>query len=528
MLKQNNISRTLASEKRSIRRLFYLGSIPTTFILSVIFFQLYTVSISREHENKLEQLTSVLMDEKKRFLRNAVERTISLIEQERKHVSERYADKGLDKDQIEAIATKTIGDLIRNLRLIDEGYIWVNHIVNYDGGDKYALRLIHPNLPDTEGQWLSTNTTDIKGNRPYEIELNGIKKNGELFFDYFFKKMGSDEIAHKMSFAKLYQPFDWVVATGVYLDDVDLFIQSEKNRMQGEYDTLKYSTIIVFAVIVVVGILVITVFERRISHLIQDYETRIEKYTTELEITKAEAERANQAKSQFLATMSHDLRTPLNAIIGFSDMMRARTFGPLGDEHYAEYADDIHISGTLLVSLINDVLDISKIESGKYELDEKVLDISTLVQTSFRQLQDMANKTSLSLLMDIPSDMPAILGDERSLVQIFNNLLSNAIKFTSQGGDIKVSAGVDDSKGIVVRVADSGIGMSKEGIAKALRPFEQVDISHARSHEGTGLGLHICSNFMKLFGGTLTIESEVGKGTTIVLSFPSSRTVLPT
>lgn len=528
MLKNNNTHSTLTSEKRSIRRLFYLGSISTLILLSVVFFNLYSSSISREHENTLDHLSTALMDEKKRFLRNAVERTISLIEQERKLVRAQYAEKGLDENQIEAIAVKTIGDLIRNIQLIDDGYIWVNRIVKYDGGDKYAIREIHPNLPHTEGQWLSTNTTDIKGNRPYEVELNGVNKDGELFFEYYFKKMNSEKIAHKMSFAKLYKPYDWVVATGVYLDDVDQLIHLEKNRMQGDHDALKYFAIAIFVVVIIAGVLIIIVFERRMSHLVQDYEAKINEYTVELEIAKGVAERANTAKSEFLASMSHDLRTPLNAIMGFSDMMRSKTFGPLGNEHYEQYADDIYDSGTLLVSLINDVLDLSKIEAGKYELHEQVLDIPSLVQTSFGQLQNMANNKNQSLSLDVPLDMPSILGDERVLIQIFNNLLSNAIKFTPNAGKINVSASVDESNGIVIRVRDNGIGLSQEGIAKALRPFEQADVTQSRRHEGTGLGLHICTHMMELFGGTLYIESEVDKGATVILCFPPSRTISST
>lgn len=242
---------------------------------------------------------------------------------------------------------------------------------------------------------------------------------------------------------------------------------------------------------------------------------------------KREAEEANKAKSDFLASMSHDLRTPLNAIMGFSDMMRQKAFGPLGNRHYEEYAEDIHSSGSLLVSLINDILDLSKIEAGKYELTNEPVRISAIVDVCIRQLAALSNISNLTMSSDVPSNLPDINGDERATIQVLNNLISNAIKFTPDGGMIFVRAYLNDSQGISIAVKDTGIGMSQDGIVKALKPFEQADGTHSRRHEGTGLGLHLCTNFMKLFGGSLRIESEPGKGTTVTVHFPLERTIFP-
>jgi two-component system, sensor histidine kinase and response regulator len=247
----------------------------------------------------------------------------------------------------------------------------------------------------------------------------------------------------------------------------------------------------------------------------------------QLRQAKEEAESANQAKSEFLAAMSHDLRTPLNAIMGFSDMMRQKAFGPLGNEHYDEYADDIHSSGSLLVSLINDVLDLSKIEAGKYELADETLSLTSIIEVSIRQSAPLADISNLTLSSDISSDLPHLVGDERALTQILNNLVSNAIKFTPSGGKVFLSATLQQDNSIIITIRDSGIGMSEEGIATALRPFEQIDGSKSRKHEGTGLGLHLCVNLMELFGGSIRFESEEDRGTTVTLQFPSERTINP-
>ena len=244
-----------------------------------------------------------------------------------------------------------------------------------------------------------------------------------------------------------------------------------------------------------------------------------------LAVAKEEAEQANNAKSDFLAAMSHDLRTPLNAIIGFSEMMRIQAFGALGDPHYEHYANDIFNSGTLLISLINDILDLSKIESGKYELTEERLNISSVIETSFQQLEQAAETSEISLSAHVPDDIPPLLGDERALIQVFNNLLSNAIKFTPKHGAIDVTAYVDESNRIIIAFTDTGIGMDAKSVVKALKPFEQADGLHSKRHEGTGLGLFLCGNLMKLFGGTLDIESEVNKGTVVTLRFPQERTM---
>jgi len=279
-------------EKNRIRVYFYIASILTIVLMTSFLLFQYSQSLKREYENKIEQLSSSIIESKQKFIQNAVEQVIYLIESERHLANEEYFSQSLSKEQIDAIAIRRVSRLIRDMRLIDDGYIWVNRIVNYQGGESYAIRQIHPNLPETEGMQLSTNTTDIKGNRPYQEELDGINKNGELFFDYYFKKLDSEKISHKLSFAKLYKPFDWVVATGVYLDDVDQLIASETIKMEETYKYQLLKSISITALALLLSSSGLIFFDKLISSLISSYQEDIKEFTTNLVEEKEKTERA--------------------------------------------------------------------------------------------------------------------------------------------------------------------------------------------------------------------------------------------
>ena len=247
---------------------------------------------------------------------------------------------------------------------------------------------------------------------------------------------------------------------------------------------------------------------------------RIERHDASLTTARLAAEAASRAKSSFLATMSHELRTPLNAILGFSEIMMTETFGPLGSPNYRDYTRDIYDSGMHLLHVINDVLDLSKVEAGRLDLNRTDVDVDDTVEAALRFFRERSRKAGLTVTAEIEPDLPPLFADERVLRQCILNLVSNAIKFTPSGGSVAVTVRSEPDGWTSLSVADNGIGIAEADIPRVLTPFSQADNAYVRKQEGTGLGLPLVKSFAELHDGTFAITSALGVGTTVTVRFP--------
>ena len=343
---------------------------------------------------------------------------------------------------------------------------------------------------DTKGRFLVANR---RYQEMYEVKFEDIK--GKTSKEIFGNELGEMSFSHDQEVLKTRKE-----------------VEREENIFEKTYLTLKFPIIDRNGVLLGLG-------------GIETDITEIKQAEKEMLIAKENAELANRSKSEFLAHMSHELRTPLNSVIGFSEMLEKEIFGSLGDAKYQEYAKDIHASGTHLLNLISDILDISKIEAGELDFTEVSVDVGEIIVSSTRMVTDRVERGGITLGLKVPQSLPRLRGDELRLKQILLNLLSNAIKFTPQGGQVTIEAKVDGSNAMVWKVVDTGVGIAATNLSRVLDPFEQVRDNAALAHEGTGLGLYLTNALTELHDGTLEIESEVGKGTTVTVRFPPERTI---
>ena len=252
--------------------------------------------------------------------------------------------------------------------------------------------------------------------------------------------------------------------------------------------------------------------------------TELRKREVGLRVAKEMAEMASRAKTEFLANMSHELRTPLNAIIGFAEVMHMELLGSIGNQQYRGYIGDIHDSARHLLGLINDILDVAKIEAGRVELSESTTQMKAIFDAVARLIRERSVRAEVRLEMAVAPDLPPLVADERKLKQILINLLSNAVKFTPAGGAIRMAAKTDPASGeLVITVADTGIGIAPADIARVMEPFGQVDNPINRKYRGTGLGLPLTKGLVELHGGSFQLESTPGVGTTVTIRLPAHR-----
>ncbi|NQU61740.1 MAG: PAS domain S-box protein [Rhodospirillales bacterium] len=266
--------------------------------------------------------------------------------------------------------------------------------------------------------------------------------------------------------------------------------------------------------------------ESRVMERTRELQDEInERKRAEVEVLAArdEAEAANQAKSRFLANMSHELRTPLNSIIGFSEVMKEGMFGALGDKRYEDYAQIITQSGQHLLALINDILDVSKIEAGELSLDYEDVDLRLLIRDCKQMMQKRAEKARIKVSSKVNGDVSTVYGDQLRFKQILLNLLSNSIKFTKPRGKVTIRAALGERGSVLITVEDTGIGIEEKDLKQVFKPFGQVKDILSRPHEGSGLGLSLAKSLAELHGGTLLLKSEIDRGTTVTVTLPSKK-----
>jgi len=257
--------------------------------------------------------------------------------------------------------------------------------------------------------------------------------------------------------------------------------------------------------------------------LLQLTIARLDEHAKGLEVARLQAEQANRAKSHFIANMNHELRTPLNAIIGFAELLQKGPWGPLGDQRYCDYAQDIGRSGQHLLEIINEILDVAKIEAGRMGLHEETINIGETISSSLRLVQGQLFDRDITFELDVETNLPRFHGDPRRLRQVLLNVISNAVKFTPDGGSVRISANGSPEDGLVIEVADTGIGIAPADLARVLEPFGQVEDDLDRSYAGTGLGLPLAKALVELHDGRIELSSRVGRGTTVRILLPAAR-----
>ncbi|MCA1754007.1 MAG: cache domain-containing protein [Spirochaeta sp.] len=380
-----------------ICRLFYIG-ITLLLLLTISSFVIPAyLGIRAEMSTKIEQLSTSIIDQKRTFLEAIIVEKIGDIERIRQRLE--LQRPSLSGPEFDHLFRAEVREMIHTTELPDDGYVWINEIINCEGGDNYAIRFAHPNLVDTEGSSLSTNTADIVGNLPYQEELEGIRRNGQIFFDYYFLKMGSEQLSHKLSFAKLYAPYDWVVATGVYLDDVDRLIEAETASMIASSNRTLRNGLIAIAIGIIVLVIMTIVFETRIRLLIYSYVETERSISAQLLEEKSKLEESNRQKDRLFSIIAHDLRNPIIALSSGIRML---------EESMREDMDDLERT----------IVD---------ELNRSAAGVSSLLDQLLEWFRAQQETSPF-----IPRKT-AIYSDQQMLETIIRNLVSNAIKFTPEG-----------------------------------------------------------------------------------------------
>ena len=371
-------------------------------------------------------------------------------------------------------------------------------------GHVYRVRVY-----DAQGRIVASSRSGDVGKITFEAFFSDVIATGRSHVTVMLDMAGSPV----GNYAEAYVPvMSGAAFTGAVAVDVDLGPQIALHRQKFRYATFGLVALLLLSAVIA-------------GHIIMHNMLDRERSERSLRLAKDEADTANRTKSEFLANMSHELRTPLNAILGFSEILGQELYGPLGNKKYQEYASDIHESGRHLLDLINDILDLSKVESGATRLDEEIAEVYGLVAAVATLVKERAHRGGVDFVFDLPDELPSLRVDIRKLKQVLVNLLSNAIKFTDPGGRVVLRVWFRHDSGYVFQVNDTGIGIALEDIPRALSPFQQIESRDGRIYEGTGLGLPLSKSLVEMHAGSLDLQSQLGVGTTVTVRLPPDRIV---
>lgn len=434
------------------------------------------------------------LDIKREFYKDSVENLKIEIDAMRTQL--KNANPNITFTEEKKAVEKFLREIFYSANLEDESYMWVQEIKNYNGGDDYAVRLIHPNLRDTEGLLLSTNSDDGVGNFPFKRELEGINKKGFVFFTYQFQTMNSDSKTMKITYSSLYKDFDWTISRGITLRKIDESV----SQVLAQY---RHIIFIIFF-IYVFGVIIIVMYALALTEKSEELGT------------------ANKSKSMFLFNMSHDIRTPMNAVIGFTTLA-------LKDVSNAakvkDYLTKVKTSSEYMMTILNDILEMARIENGKLDIESAPVNLLEGTENIKTILGEMAESKRIKLELIDNIEHPVVYSDKLHIMQITLNLLSNSIKYTTEGGHVsRVWTETPSDKpgwaNYTAIVRDNGIGMAPEFVEKIFDIFERERTDFTTGVQGTGLGMSIVKRLVDAMNGKIEIKSEQNKGTEISVTIP--------
>ena len=434
------------------------------------------------------------LDIKREFYKDSVENLKIEIDAMRTQL--KSANPYITLSEEKKAVEKFLREIFYSADLEDESYMWVQEIKNYNGGDDYAVRLIHPNLRDTEGLLLSTNSDDGFGNFPFKRELEGINKKGSVFFTYQFQTRNSDSKTMKITYSSLYKDFDWTISRGITLRKIDESV----SQVLAQY---RHIIFIIFF-IYVFGVIIIVMYALALTEKSEELGT------------------ANKSKSMFLFNMSHDIRTPMNAVIGFTTLA-------LKDVSNAakvkDYLTKVKTSSEYMMTILNDILEMARIENGKLDIESAPVNLLEGTENIKTILGEMAESKKIKLELIDNIEHPVVYSDKLRIMQITLNLLSNSIKYTNEGGHVsRVWTETPSDKpgwaNYTAIVRDNGIGMAPEFVEKIFDIFERERTDSTTGVQGTGLGMSIVKRLVDAMNGKIEIKSEQNKGTEISVTIP--------